>query len=191
MPKQQVRVVETGTVNKLVIENLTDQEIFIRAGEIVTGGKQDRVISSNLILPPHSGLIRMSAFCVEPGRWAARDGQDGRSFAVASTAMPASGTRRVAAAAALTDAPQTPLAERPATPAAQRQVWEDGRRAQFELGRELHANLAAPSAPTSLASTLASDALEQATAKFIEILSAGVGCGGCRRLRVCPRRNAG
>jgi hypothetical protein len=171
IPKQQARVVETGTVNELVIENLSDQEIFIQAGEIVTGGKQDRVISSNLILPPHSGPIPMAAFCVEPGRWAARDGEDGRSFAVASTAMPASGTRRVAAAAALSYAPQTPLAERSATPAAQSQVWEDGRRVQFDLGQQLHANLATPSAPTSLASTLDSEALERATTKFVEILS--------------------
>ena len=160
MPEQQVRVTETGTVNELTIENLSDQEIFVQAGEIVTGGKQDRVISSNLILPPHSGRISMAAFCVEPGRWVAREGQDGHSFTVATRSMPTSGTNWVMVAAA--------SGRSAVTRAAQSQVWEDGRRTRSSLERQLHAD---PSTSTSLASTLETGLLEQAAGQFSEILA--------------------
>jgi hypothetical protein len=157
---QQVRVTETGTVSELTIENLSGQEIFVQAGEIVTGGKQDRVISSNLILPPHSGRISMAAFCVEPGRWVAHEDQDGHSFTIATRSMPTSGTSWVMVAAA--------SGRSAATRAAQSQVWEDGRRTRSSLSQQLRAD---PSTSTSLASTLESGWLEQAAGQFSEILT--------------------
>jgi hypothetical protein len=160
VPEQQARVTETGTVNELTIENLSDQEIFVQAGEIVTGGKQDRVISSNLILPPHSGRISMAAFCVEPGRWVAHEDQDGHSFTVASRSMPTSGAGRVMIAAA--------SGRSAATRAAQSQVWEDGRRTLGSLSRQLRTE---PSTSTSLAPTLESGLLEQTAGQFREILA--------------------
>jgi hypothetical protein len=39
------------------------------AGEIVTGGKQDRVIGKDRIVPAESDPIDLGVFCVEPGRW--------------------------------------------------------------------------------------------------------------------------
>jgi hypothetical protein len=39
------------------------------AGEIVTGGKQDRVIGKDRLVPAESDPIDLSVFCVEPGRW--------------------------------------------------------------------------------------------------------------------------
>ena len=44
----QVQVVETGRVNELQIENTGDEEVFIQAGDIVKGGKQDRVLTVSL-----------------------------------------------------------------------------------------------------------------------------------------------
>jgi hypothetical protein len=45
---------------------------LLLAGEIVTGGKQDRVIGKDRIVPAESDPIDLSVFCVEPGRWVAR-----------------------------------------------------------------------------------------------------------------------
>ena len=56
-------------VNKLVLLNNSDRPLLLLAGEIVTGGKQDRVIGKDRIVPPHSDPIDLSVFCVEPGRW--------------------------------------------------------------------------------------------------------------------------
>jgi hypothetical protein len=58
-----------GTVNTLQLENTSKDTIYIMAGEIVQGGKQDRVIAQDMVLPPASGVMNMSVFCVEQGRW--------------------------------------------------------------------------------------------------------------------------
>ena len=59
----QVR--ETSDVNSLEIENLGDTPVFVQAGEIVKGGKQDRTLMVSLLLPPKSGRVPIAskAFC--------------------------------------------------------------------------------------------------------------------------------
>ncbi|MGQ0740496.1 MAG: ARPP-1 family domain-containing protein [Bacteroidota bacterium] len=58
-----------ATVNTLTIENVSNDTIMIMAGEVITGGKQNRIIGKDLILLPHSGKIDLSVYCVEAGRW--------------------------------------------------------------------------------------------------------------------------
>src|SRR3569832_1480856 len=61
-----------GEVNRLVLLNNSSRPLQLLAGEIVTGGKQDRVIGADRIVPPNSDPIVLSVFCVEPGRWVER-----------------------------------------------------------------------------------------------------------------------
>jgi hypothetical protein len=56
-------------VNQLVLVNNSKRPLILLAGEIVTGGKQDRVIGKDRIVPAESDPIALSVFCVEPGRW--------------------------------------------------------------------------------------------------------------------------
>jgi hypothetical protein len=56
-------------VNKLVLVNNSKRPLLLLAGEIVTGGKQDRVIAKDRILPAESDPMDLDVFCVEPGRW--------------------------------------------------------------------------------------------------------------------------
>ena len=58
-----------GEVNRLVLVNSSNRPLLLLAGEIVTGGKQDRVIGKDRIVPAHSDPVDLSVFCVEPGRW--------------------------------------------------------------------------------------------------------------------------
>src|SRR5947209_1786869 len=58
-----------GEVNNLSLVNRGDHPLLLLAGEIVTGGKQDRVVGTDRIVPPHSKPIDLSVFCVEHGRW--------------------------------------------------------------------------------------------------------------------------
>jgi len=58
-----------ATVPELLAENLSDEPVFLMAGEIVRGGKQNRVLSQDILLPPRSGPISLDVFCVEQGRW--------------------------------------------------------------------------------------------------------------------------
>jgi hypothetical protein len=66
-------------VNKLVLVNNSSRPLLLLAGEIVTGGKQDRVIGQDRIVPPESDPVDLDVFCVEPGRWVASSDRFGAS----------------------------------------------------------------------------------------------------------------
>jgi hypothetical protein len=63
-------------VNRLVLVNNSKRPLLLLAGEIVTGGKQDRVIGKDRIVPAESDPVDLSVFCVEPGRWVAANGKN-------------------------------------------------------------------------------------------------------------------
>jgi hypothetical protein len=69
-------------VNRLVLVNNSKRPLLLLAGEIVTGGKQDRVIGKDRIVPAESDPIDLSVFCVEPGRWVATSEHFGASEAM-------------------------------------------------------------------------------------------------------------
>jgi hypothetical protein len=57
-------------VGTLVVDNKGDKPIYVLAGTVVKGGKQDRQIGQDVIIPPKS-VVPVDAFCVEQGRWTA------------------------------------------------------------------------------------------------------------------------
>lgn len=69
--KKKVAITESngGEVNSLFIENVSKDTVMILSGEVVQGGKQDRMVAQDVILYPHSGKKDISVFCVEHGRW--------------------------------------------------------------------------------------------------------------------------
>ncbi len=69
------RSMRDAEVNRLVLVNNSKRPLLLLAGEIVTGGKQDRVIGKDRIVPPESDPVDLSVFCVEPGRWVAANGK--------------------------------------------------------------------------------------------------------------------
>ena len=81
LAQKKVRVYETKEVNELAIRNLSNQDIYVQAGDIVRGGDQDRMISVDFIVPPRSGRMPIAAFCVESGRWNKRGNEVNESFA--------------------------------------------------------------------------------------------------------------
>src|ERR1700745_3773875 len=73
LEQKKIIVHETGQVNELAVENLArDQPVYIQFGDIVKGGRQDRIIANDLIVPPRSGKMAVVSFCVEQGRWSQR-----------------------------------------------------------------------------------------------------------------------
>src|SRR5579864_8372627 len=69
-------------VNRLVLVNNSKRPLLLLAGEVVSGGKQDRVIGKDRIVPPESDPIDLNVFCVEPGRWVASTEHFGASEAL-------------------------------------------------------------------------------------------------------------
>jgi len=67
-----------ATVNRLVLINRSKRPLVLLAGEVVSGGKQDRVIAKDRIVAPEAEPLPLDVFCVEQGRWSA-----GSQFAAA------------------------------------------------------------------------------------------------------------
>jgi hypothetical protein len=69
-----VKITERGTastenVHWLRINNTSDESVFVASGEIILGGRQDRMVAKDTILPPSKKDQYISVMCVEEGRW--------------------------------------------------------------------------------------------------------------------------
>jgi hypothetical protein len=58
-----------ASVNQLVLINRSHRPLLLLAGELVSGGKQDRVIGKDRIVPAGGAPLPLDVFCVEHGRW--------------------------------------------------------------------------------------------------------------------------
>jgi hypothetical protein len=88
LEKGFVIVKETGNVQELSIENVSKgMTVFVNAGDIVKGGRQDRTVRDDLILPPGSGPVPLAAFCVEHGRWTRRGDENAAAFSSNTKAL--------------------------------------------------------------------------------------------------------
>ena len=65
-----VVVEDSGSINRVIMRNVSGRWVFAMSGEVVVGGKQNRMIRDDVLLPPHSGQIVVPTYCVEKGRWA-------------------------------------------------------------------------------------------------------------------------
>jgi hypothetical protein len=57
------------SVNQLVLINRSKRPLLLLAGELVSGGKQDRIIGKDRIVPVGAPPLPLDVFCVEHGRW--------------------------------------------------------------------------------------------------------------------------
>src|SRR6185312_371473 len=115
---------ETREVNELSIENISGDEVYVQSGDIVKGGQQDRMMAVDLILPPRSGKIPISAFCVENGRWSRRGNEEVTTFTSSGNAV-ASREVKLAAKAR----------------GSQGEVWKEVAAAQDKLSRNVGGNV--------------------------------------------------
>jgi hypothetical protein len=180
-----VEVRETGSVNQLEVENRGDAEVFIQSGDIVKGGRQDRVLTVSLIVPPHSGPMPIASFCVEQGRWSGRGKEDVRRFLTASTSVP-SREAKIAMKAPVAPPPTTGLTPGATPPTAarsnpaylsslevgqrQQEMWNNVARVQNKLARSLAEPVAAPESRSSLQLSLENEKLKEAQAAYVKTL---------------------
>lgn len=61
-----------GSVPELVVRNRDERPLYLLGGEVVLGGKQDRMVQSDVVLDP-SERRRIPVVCVEQGRWQGQD----------------------------------------------------------------------------------------------------------------------
>jgi hypothetical protein len=60
---------ERAAVPELSVDNRGKSHVLLLAGEILVGGKQNRVLREDILLPPLSGPRSIGVYCVEQGRW--------------------------------------------------------------------------------------------------------------------------
>jgi len=133
MEQKCVIVHETGNVGQLEIENLSDVlDLYVQAGDVVKGGRQDRTLGVDFVLPAKSGRVPVPSFCVESGRWRSRALEDVHSFSSSKSYL-ASKKLRMAAKMSKSQA----------------EVWEKVAETQEDLGASLGASVLHAASPTS------------------------------------------
>jgi len=149
---EKVKVYETSNVNQLSIENLSRHEyIYIQAGDIVKGGKQDRVFSNDMVLVPNSGKQKIGAFCVESGRWHRRGSESAHEFHSSNKRL-ASKELRLAAR----------LKQN------QSDVWQEVDKVQKKLNQKLGADVRSEASASSLQLALENKKLHDREKKYIQ-----------------------
>lgn len=152
------RVYETSDVNELMVENISREfDVFIQSGDIVKGGKQDRVLGISIIVPARSGRVSIEAFCVESGRWEKRKNEDVSQFSSSDERIV---TKDLKLAANNTRS--------------QSEVWSKVAEAQKRLSDNVGGSVAAPESRTSLQLSLENGQVAANTAEYVRALSSAV-----------------
>ena len=174
-------------VNTLVLVNNSRRPLLLLAGEIVTGGKQDRIIAKDRIVPAGADPIDLSVFCVEHGRWTessakfgATAANEAKSFmvqpAVRQQAMVAKDQQQVwnSVDGAITTmaqaaAPARPTARMPASGVAET-VTVDSSSAEIAVAGSVHgsAALGTTSYAKAMQSATVSAKVDQETAGLLQ-----------------------
>jgi hypothetical protein len=153
LAQKKVRVYETKEVNELAIQNFSNQDVYVQAGDIVRGGEQDRMISIDFIVPPRSGRMPIAAFCVESGRWSKRGEEQAGYF---SSSENAASTKALKLAAKRANSQQA--------------VWDNVSVAQDKLSKNVAGVVAVSASPTSLELSVENAKVKETTAAYINAL---------------------
>lgn len=153
MLQKKVIVHETSNVNMLSIENKSvSHYIYIQAGDIVKGGKQDRVFSTDMVLQPGSGKVNISSFCVEQGRWNKRGNESAKEFHSSTKKL---SSKKLRLAARLNND--------------QSEVWAEVSKAQNKLEKNIGANVKSSYSVSSLQLTLENKNLKNKLSDYKEM----------------------
>jgi len=154
LEKGVVVIDETGDVNQLSVTNHSDKDyVFVQAGDIVKGGRQDRTLSQDLVLPPKSGKIALDAFCVEQGRWSRRGGEQADKFSSSNKGL---SSKRLKLAAKQAKSQQA--------------VWEAVAAEQEKLSRGIGKSVRKPASATSLQLSLEDADVEKQIQEYRRVL---------------------
>ena len=154
LDQKKVIVYETKDVNELAIRNVSNQDVYVQAGDIVKGGDQDRMISVDFIVPRRSKRMPISAFCVESGRWSRRGSESNASFG---------------SSANFVTSKELKLAAKSKN--SQQAVWENVKVVQDKLSANVGGLVSSPVSSSSLELALENDKVKESTDDYIKALT--------------------
>jgi hypothetical protein len=152
--QKKVVVYETQSVNELSIQNFSDEDVYVQSGDIVKGGQQDRMIGVDLIVPPRSGKMPISAFCVEHGRWSGRGNERAGVF---SSSSDAATTKEIKLAAKMSSS--------------QGGVWQSVTVAQDKLSRSVGARVNSTVSESSLQLAVENNKVQETADSYVKALA--------------------
>lgn len=82
----EIRELDEPDVNRLKVRNWGKEPVFIMAGEMLRGGKQDRIAGDDLVVLEQTKLV-IPVFCVEHGRWVGRESGFSTGHSIAGAGM--------------------------------------------------------------------------------------------------------
>ena len=82
-----IREKGSGAVPVLLARNTGSRLILMLSGEIVAGGRQNRVLRDDVLLGRHSGWVELPVLCIERGRWHGRDEAFAKSSSLAAVGV--------------------------------------------------------------------------------------------------------
>jgi hypothetical protein len=151
--QKKIMVYETKSVNELSIQNFSDEDVYVQSGDIVKGGAQDRMIGVDLIVPPRSGKLPISAFCVEHGRWSGRGNEKAAVFSSSSDSVT---TKEIKLAAKRSTS--------------QGEVWQSVRVAQDKLSANVGARVNSTVSESSLQLAVENTKVQETAEGYIKAL---------------------
>ena len=155
MERKLFVVYETSNVNELEVENLSKElDVFIQSGDIVKGGKQDRVLAVSIIIPARSGRVKIEAFCVESGRWQKRGNEESTKFTSSNDRIVTKDLKIAANASR-----------------SQQEVWAKVSEAQSNLGRTVGGSVADGTSSSSLQLSLENKKVVANIDEYVRALS--------------------
>lgn len=74
-------------VSAVEVRNAGRHPIYLLGGEMILGGKQDRIVSQDTVVPPNKKWTNVAVFCVEQGRWTGQNMRFRSGSALAHVAL--------------------------------------------------------------------------------------------------------
>lgn len=153
MKGKKIVLHETGNVGELSVDNLSSEYVFIMAGDIVKGGRQDRTIGEDIVLAPGAKKVPLKSFCVEQSRWSGRGSESATVFSSSEKTL----SNKALKVAARTEKDQS-------------KVWKEVADYQENVSKNAQAEVKSSASPTSLQLTLENDKVKGSIAEYMNAL---------------------
>ena len=153
MEQKKITLHETGSVGELSVDNTSSDYIFIMAGDIVKGGRQDRTMGEDIVLAPGDKKVPLKSFCVEQSRWGSRGSESAEYFSSSDKYL---GNRALKYATR--------------TEKSQSRVWEEVSGYQERVSERMKEEVRSKQSPSSLQLTLENEKVKSSIAEYVNTL---------------------
>ena len=153
MEQKKITLYETGNVGELSVDNTSSGYIFIMAGDIVKGGRQDRTISEDIVLAPGDKKVPLKSFCVEQSRWNRRGSESAAYFSSSEKSL-----NNIALKLAAREEKS------------QDRVWEEVAYYQLKARKNVNAEVRSNISSSSLQLTLENEKIKSSIAEYVGAL---------------------